>query len=90
MEMLLAHARVYLMAIVFFATCFLGLMAEVSFPILAIRSVVITGIVGILSNLFFKYVISVTKTVPLPSEEQPTVNKPVSPVAGGVKNSKKT
>ncbi len=88
--MLLAHARVYLMVIVFFATCFLGLMADVSFPILAIRSVVITGIVGILSNLFSKYVISITKTVPLPSEEQTTINKPLPPVVGGVKNSKKT
>lgn len=90
MEMLLAHARVYLMVIVFFATCFLGLMAEVSFPMLAIRSVVITGIVGILSHLFVKYVISVAKMAPLPSEEQGAVNTPVPPLAGGVKNSKKT
>ena len=90
MEMLLAHARIYLMVIVFFATCFLGLMAEVSFPILAIRSVAITSIVGIVSHLFVKYIISVTKTVPLSSEEPTTVNNPVPPVAGGVKNSKKT
>lgn len=89
MEILLAHARIYLMVIVFFATCFLGLMAEVSFPILAIRSVAITSIVGIVSHLFVKYVISVTKTVPLSSEESTTVGNAVPPAAGGIKNSKK-
>ena len=42
---------------------FLGLMSNVSIPMLAIRSVVITIIVGILSSLFVKYIVSVTKTV---------------------------
>ncbi|MBI5307866.1 MAG: hypothetical protein HZB37_05955 [Planctomycetes bacterium] len=90
MEMLLAHARVYLLVIVFFATCFLGFMSEVSLPMLAIRSVVITGIVGIVSSLFVKYIVSVINTVPLPSEEQTAINKPVPPAAGGIKTGKKT
>lgn len=90
MEMLLAHARVYLLVIVFFATCFLGLVAEVSLPTLAIRSVVITGVVGIVSSLFVKYVVSVIKTVPLPAEEPTDINKPVPPVVGGIKTGKKT
>ncbi len=90
MEMLLAHARVYLLVIVFFATCFFGLVAEVSLPTLAIRSVVITGVVGIVSSLFVKYVVSVIKTVPLPEEEQTDTNKPVPPVGGGIKTGKKT
>jgi len=90
MDTLLAYTRVYLMVIVFFATCFLGLMAEVSLPTLAIRSVVITSIVGIVSQLYVKYVISVTKTVPLPPEELIAANNPVRPTAGDVKNSKKT
>ena len=77
MEVLLAYVRVYLLIIVFFATCFLGFVSEVSLPMLAIRSVVITGIVGIVSSLFIKYIVSVINTVPLPSEEQTDINKPV-------------
>ena len=90
MEVLLAYVRIYLLIIVFFATCFLGYVSEVSLPMLAIRSVVITGIVGIVSNLFIKYIVSVIKTVPLTPEEQMAVNKPVPPAAGGVKTGKKT
>ncbi len=90
MEVLLAYVRVYLLIIVFFATCFLGFVSEVSLPMLAIRSVVITGIVGIVSSLFIKYIVSVINTVPLPSEEQTDINKPVPPAAGGIKTGKKT
>ncbi len=90
MEVLLAYVRVYLLIIVFFATCFLGFVSEVSLPMLAIRSVVITGIVGIVSSLFIKYIVSVINTVPLPSEEQAGINKPVPPAAGGIKTGKKT
>ena len=90
MEVLLAYVRVYLLIIVFFATCFLGFVSEVSLPMLAIRSVVITGIVGIVSSLFIKYIVSVINTVPLPSEEQTGINKPVPPAAGGIKTGKKT
>lgn len=90
MEVLLAYVRIYLLIIVFFATCFLGFVSEVSLPMLAIRSVVITGIVGIVSNLFIKYIVSVINTVPLPPEEQTAINKPVPPAAGGVKTGKKT
>ena len=63
MENLLASARIYLMVIVFFSSCFLGIMSGVSFPMLAIRSVVIVGVVGVLSHLFIKYIVSVAKTV---------------------------
>jgi len=63
MEELLARGRIYVIVIVFFSSCFLGLMSNVSIPMLAIRSVVITIIVGILSSLFFKYIVSVAKTV---------------------------
>ena len=63
MEELLARGRIYIIVIVFFSSCFLGLMSNVSIPMLAIRSVVITIIVGILSSLFVKYIVSVTKTV---------------------------
>ncbi|MEK6737738.1 MAG: hypothetical protein AABY74_03625 [Planctomycetota bacterium] len=90
MEVLLAYVRVYLLIIVFFATCFLGFVSEVSLPMLAIRSVVITGIVGIVSSLLIKYIVSVINTVPLPSEEQTDINKPAPPVAGGIKTGKKT
>ncbi len=90
MEVLLAYVRVYLLIIVFFATCFLGFMADVSLPMLAIRSIVITGVVGILSSLFIKYIVSVINTVSLPSEEQTATNKTVPPVAGGMKTGKKT
>lgn len=64
MEDLLGRGRIYIIVIVFFSSCFLGLMSNVSIPILAIRSVVITIIVGILSSLFVKYIVSVVKTVP--------------------------
>lgn len=63
MEELLARGRIYIIVIVFFSSCFLGLMSNVSIPMLAIRSVVITIIVGILSSLFIKYIVSVAKTV---------------------------
>ncbi|HHT9111915.1 MAG: hypothetical protein HZA47_10770 [Planctomycetes bacterium] len=63
MEELLARGRIYIIVIVFFSSCFLGLMSNVSIPMLAIRSVVITVIVGILSSLFIKYIVSVAKTV---------------------------
>lgn len=63
MEELLARGRIYIIVIVFFSSCFLGLMSNVSIPMLAIRSVVITIIVGILSSLFVKYIVSVAKTV---------------------------
>lgn len=72
MEQLLANARIYLMVIVFFSSCFLGLMAGVSFPMLALRSVVITAIVGILSQVFFKYITSVMNTAS--SEETDQTN----------------
>ncbi|MBM4064113.1 MAG: hypothetical protein FJ266_00460 [Planctomycetes bacterium] len=62
MEELLARGRIYIIVIVFFSSCFLGLMSNVSLPMLALRSVVITIIVGILSSLFFKYIVSVAKT----------------------------
>ncbi len=64
LEELLGRGRIYIMVIVFFSSCFLGLMSNVSIPMLAIRSVVITIIVGILSSLFVKYIVSVAKTVP--------------------------
>ncbi len=64
MEELLARGRIYIIVIVFFSSCFLGLMSNVSIPMLAIRSVVITIIVGILCSLFVKYIVSVAKTVP--------------------------
>jgi len=62
-EYLLANARIYLMVIVFFSSCFIGLLSGVSLPMLAMRSIAITGIVGVLGHLFFKYVESVAKTV---------------------------
>lgn len=77
MENILAYGRIYLMVIVFFSASFLGLMADVSLPMLAIRSIVITGIVGILSHLFVKYIVSVTRTVS--SEELDPLHNSVSP-----------
>lgn len=68
MENLLASARIYLMVIVFFSSCFLGIISGVSLPMLAIRSVVIVSIVGVLSHLFIKYIASIVKTV---SSEEP-------------------
>ncbi len=63
LEELLGRGRIYIMVIVFFSSCFLGLMSNVSIPTLAIRSVVITIIVGFLSSLFLKYIVSVANTV---------------------------
>ena len=63
MEELLARGRIYIIVIAFFSSCFLGLMSNVSIPVLAIRSVVITIIVGILCSLFVKYILGVAKTV---------------------------
>ena len=77
MEELLARGRIYIIVIVFFSSCFLGLMSNVSIPMLAIRSVVITIIVGILSSLFVKYFVSVAKTVPPGGIDQ--TQKSVSP-----------
>ncbi len=70
MEHLLAYARIYLMVLVFFISCFLGLMSGVSLPMLAIRSLVIVMIVGILSRLFIKYIGGVIKTVPSEDSDQ--------------------
>jgi hypothetical protein len=69
MEQFLAKARIYLLIMVFFASCFLGLLSEVSFPMLALRSVAITGIVGILSQLLLRYIIGVINAVPSPENE---------------------
>lgn len=69
MENLLASVRIYLMVIVFFSACFLGIMSGVSLPMLAIRSIVIVSVVGVLSHLFIKYFVSVAKTV---SSEEPS------------------
>lgn len=63
MENLLASVRIYLMVFVFFLSCFLGIMSGVSLHKLAIRSIVIVSIVGLLSHLFIKYFVSVAKTV---------------------------
>ena len=63
MENLLASARIYLMVIVFFSSCILGLMSDVSLPMLAMRSIVIVSIVGVISHLFIKYIVGVAKTV---------------------------
>jgi hypothetical protein len=71
MENLLASARIYLMVIVFFSSCIMGLMSDVSLPMLAMRSIVIVSIVGVLSHLFIKYIVGVAKTV-LPSESSQT------------------
>lgn len=71
MENLLASARIYLMVIVFFSSCILGLMSDVSLPMLAMRSIVIVSIVGVLSHLFIKYIVGVAKTVS-PSESSQT------------------
>lgn len=71
MENLLASARIYLMGIVFFSSCILGLMSDVSPPMLAMRSIVIVSIVGVLSHLFIKYIVGVAKTVS-PSESSQT------------------
>ncbi|HHT9137627.1 MAG TPA: hypothetical protein ACFYEK_10340 [Candidatus Wunengus sp. YC60] len=77
MEELLARGRIYIIVIVFFSSCFLGLMSGVSLPMLAIRSVVITIIVGILSSLFVKYILGVAKTVSPDGIGQ--TQEPVSP-----------
>lgn len=63
MENYLALARIYLMVGVFFTSCFMGLMSGVSLPMLAVRSIVIVVIVGVLSHLFVRYIVSVSETV---------------------------
>lgn len=68
MENFLANIRIYLLVMVFFISCFLGITTGVSLPVLAIRSIIITVIVAIFSRLFIKYVASVIKTVPLSEE----------------------
>lgn len=68
MESLLVSIRIYLMVIVFFSSCFLGMLSGVSLPMLAVRSIIIVGIVGVLSHLIIKYFMSVAKTV---SSEEP-------------------
>ncbi|MDR4509069.1 MAG: hypothetical protein MRJ65_12705 [Candidatus Brocadiaceae bacterium] len=70
MDQLLAGIRMYIIVIVFFASCFLGIMNKVSLPTLAIRSVIITGIVGIAGHLFLKYVASVTNSAFLRQSEK--------------------
>ncbi|MCF6147161.1 MAG: hypothetical protein E3K37_00705 [Candidatus Kuenenia sp.] len=62
MEQVLARARIYLIILVFFASCFLGLHSRVSLPTLAIRSILIAGITGIISHFFLKYLLSVFTT----------------------------
>lgn len=69
MESLLVSIRIYLMVVVFFLVCFLGIMSGISLPILAIRSIVIVSVVGVLSHLLIKYFMSVAKTV---SSEEPS------------------
>ena len=77
MEELLGRGRIYIMVMVFFSSCFLGLMSNVSIPMLAIRSVVITIIVGFISSLFVKYIVSVANTIPPDGIRQ--TQEPVSP-----------
>ncbi|MBM4055508.1 MAG: hypothetical protein FJ264_12770 [Planctomycetes bacterium] len=62
MEQVLARARIYFIIFVFFASCFLGLNAKVSLPTLAIRSIIIAGITGIISHFFLKYLLGVFAT----------------------------
>jgi len=69
MEQIFASARIYLMVIVFFSSCLLGLNSKVSLPILALRSIIITGIVGVFSHFFFNYMISVLKSA-MPEEKE--------------------
>lgn len=63
MENMLAGVRIYLMVIVFLFSCILGLLSDVSLPILAFRSIVIVSVVGVLSHIFIKYIAGVAKTV---------------------------
>ena len=70
MENDLAKARIYLMVIVFFSSCFMGLMSGVSMPMLAMRSMIVVCIIGILSNLFIKYIVSVSKAVSSTKSDQ--------------------
>ncbi|TVM00211.1 MAG: hypothetical protein CV087_14685 [Candidatus Brocadia sp. WS118] len=70
MENNLAKARIYLMVVVFFSSCFMGLMSGVSMPMLAMRSLIIVCIIGILSNLFIRYIVNVSKTVSPTKSEQ--------------------
>ncbi|WP_169703140.1 hypothetical protein [Candidatus Kuenenia stuttgartiensis] len=45
-----------------FVSCFLGLNSKVSLPALALRSIIIAGITGIISHFFLKYILSVFTT----------------------------
>ena len=63
MENILAQTRIYLMVIVFFSSCFMGLISGVSLPMLAARSLIIVCIVGVLSHWFIKYIVSVSRRV---------------------------
>ncbi|GJQ50588.1 hypothetical protein KsCSTR_35240 [Candidatus Kuenenia stuttgartiensis] len=62
MEQIFAQARIYLIVLVFFVSCFLGLNSKVSLPALALRSIIIAGITGIISHFFLKYILSVFTT----------------------------
>ncbi len=85
----LANARIYLLVMVFFTSCFLGIMTGVSLPILAMRSSIITIIVAILSRLFIKYIASVMKTVPSSEELDQNHNSVPSKVNQTVNQNKK-
>ncbi len=69
---LLANGRIYLLVIVFFTSCFLGIITGVSLPTLAVRSIIITIIVAFFSQLFIKYIASVMK--PVSTSEEPDQN----------------
>lgn len=69
---LLANGRIYLLVIVFFTSCFLGIVTGVSLPTLAVRSIIITIIVAFFSQLFIKYIASVMK--PVSTSEEPDQN----------------
>ncbi|WP_347275051.1 hypothetical protein [Candidatus Kuenenia sp.] len=62
MEQIFAQARIYLIIFVFFVSCFIGLNSKVSLPALALRSIIIAGITGVISHFFLKYVLSVFTT----------------------------
>lgn len=70
MENDLAKGRIYLMVIVFFSSCFMGWMSGVSMPMLAMRSMIAVCIIGVLSNLFIRYIVSVSKTVSSTKSDQ--------------------
>lgn len=89
MDNFLANARICLLVMVFFTSCFLGIMTDVSLPILAMRSIIITIIVAILSRLFIKYVASVMKTVPSSEELDQDHNSIPSKVNQTISQNKK-